>query len=98
MPEHKLGPYVRVYLGLFLILFTIGSSMYIGWALRGTWGVRTELATHIEDTEMMQDLREWFIEKTGIVVKEHEKIDPKKLGPCGTVRWSDLLRSAKKPN
>jgi len=98
MPNITLGPYAKAYLGLFLVIFLVLGSMYIGWALRGTWGVRTELATHIEDTEVMQDLRNWFIKATGIVDDEFDKIDTKKLGLCGNVKWSDLVRNAKESN
>lgn len=80
------------------IILTILGGAYIGWSFGSSWGVKTELSVHIDDSKRMLELRKLFIDKTNYLEKKHAEIKNQNMHECGNMRWSDVVRSSQESN
>ena len=91
MPEIKLGPYVRAYIAIGLIIAVFLGGVYTGWQGRGSWGINNKVAVLIGDSEHANDIREAKAANQAKVDKQLENINEKKITDCGRIGVADQL-------
>lgn len=96
MPTYSVGPGVKhaiIWLSMISMLLL---GFWFGWNSRGSWGLQTELATHIQDSEVATEIYETLFNEKVKLSKKVENIDASKLSDCARMPISSFLRPAKK--
>lgn len=77
-----------------MILSSFAGGYYMG--SKNQWGSLTELGIVTGDQKVTQKIEDFEEEADVEIAVDIQEIENAKLGNCGNVRWSDLMRDSSK--